>query len=78
MCVMVPFVNETPRFLINHGQTEQGLRNPCRLRQLPEDHPYVQLEYQGVIAQVQFEQRCYQGHSYWTVMKDIFLIASNR
>lgn len=31
LCLMVPFVPETPRFLINHGKSEQGLKNLCRL-----------------------------------------------
>jgi MFS family permease len=77
LCLMVPFVPETPRFLINHGKSEQGLKNLCRLRKLPADHPYVQTEYQEIEAQVRYEQECYQGHSYWVVLKDIFTIRSN-
>lgn len=35
LCLMVPFVPETPRWLINHGKSEKGLDNICRLRKLP-------------------------------------------
>ncbi|KAB8254312.1 hypothetical protein BDV32DRAFT_142996 [Aspergillus pseudonomiae] len=77
MCLMIPFVPETPRYLINHGRSEQGIKNLCRLRKLPIDHPYVQTEYQEIEAQVRYEQECYQGHSYWVVIQDIFLIKSN-
>ncbi|RJE22365.1 transporter [Aspergillus sclerotialis] len=77
MCLMIPFVPETPRFLINHGKSEKGRKHLSMLRKLPTDHPYVQLEYQEITAQVRYEQECYQGHSYWVVMKDIFTIKSN-
>ncbi|KAL4940580.1 hypothetical protein BDV06DRAFT_230246 [Aspergillus oleicola] len=77
MCLMIPFVPETPRYLINHGKAEQGLKNLCRLRKLPADHPYVQIEYREIQAQVQFEQETAEGHSYWVVIKDIFGNKSN-
>jgi MFS family permease len=77
MCLMIPFVPETSRYLINHGKLEQGLNNLAKLRNLPSDHPYVQLEYREMKAQVEYEQECHQGHSYWVVIKDIFLIKSN-
>ncbi|CAP96118.1 putative quinate permease [Penicillium chrysogenum] len=77
MCLMIPFVPETPRYLINHGKAEQGLKNLCRLRQLPPDHPYIQIEYREIQAQVQFEQENFQGHNYWVVVKDIFGNRSN-
>jgi MFS family permease len=77
LVLMIPFIPETPRYLINHGKAEQGLKNLCRLRQLPEDHPYVQIEYREICAQVESEQEAFQGHSYWVVLKDIFGNRSN-
>lgn len=77
MCLMIPFVPETPRYLINHGRSEEGIKNLCRLRKLPIEHPYVQTEYQEIEAQVRYEQECHQGHSYWVVLQDILLIKSN-
>lgn len=56
MCLMVPFVPDSPRWLINHGKSEQGLRNLTRLRKLPAEHVYVQTEYQEIEAQVRSEQ----------------------
>lgn len=56
MCLMISFVPETPRYLINHGKSEQGLKNLCKLRQLSPEHPYIQIEYQEIEAQVRFEQ----------------------
>lgn len=77
MCLMIPFVPESARYLINHGKSEKGLQSLCKLRKLPSEHPYLQLEYREMEAQMQYEQECYQGHSYWVVIKDIFLIKSN-
>ncbi|KAL4967108.1 uncharacterized protein BDV14DRAFT_207608 [Aspergillus stella-maris] len=77
LVLMIPWIPETPRYLINHGKTEQGLKNLCRLRKLPVDHPYIQQEFREIQAQVQFEQETAQGHNYWVVVKDIFGNKSN-
>ena len=61
MVFMVPFIPETPRYLIAHGKGEQGLKNLCRLRKLPEDHPYIIQEYNEVVSQVNHEQEARQG-----------------
>jgi MFS family permease len=77
MCLMIPFVPETPRYLINRGKNEQGLKNLCKLRKLPADHHYVQTEYQEILAQVRFEQDEHKGYNYWIVLQDIFTNKSN-
>ncbi|KAH0363971.1 general substrate transporter, partial [Aureobasidium melanogenum] len=77
MCIMVPFVPETPRYLINHGKSEEGLANLTKMRKLPAEHPYVQTEYQEIQAQVRFEQEERQGHSYLVIFRDIFTNRSN-
>lgn len=56
MCIMILFVPETPRYLINHGRSEEGLKNLTTLRKLPAEHVYVQTEYQEIEAQVRSEQ----------------------
>ena len=77
MCIMVPFIPETPRIVISHGKAEQGLKNLTRLRKLPADHPYVQVEYSEIKNQVDAEQEVHKGHSYSSISKDIFTIRSN-
>ncbi|KAL4926189.1 uncharacterized protein BDV17DRAFT_299859 [Aspergillus undulatus] len=77
LVLMIPWIPETPRYLINHGKADQGLKNLCRLRKLPPDHPYVQQEFREIQAQVQFEQETFEGHNYWVVIKDIFGNRSN-
>lgn len=74
---MIPLVPETPRYLINHGKSEQGLKNLALLRQLSEDHPYVQIEFQEIEAQFLHEQEARKGHNYWIVLNDVFTDRSN-
>lgn len=77
MVLMVPFLLETPRYLIRIGKKEQGLKNLCKLRNLPEDHPYVHLEYSETVHQIEAEQEIHAGNSYWQVLKDIFTVPAN-
>ena len=77
MCIMIPFIPETPRYLINHGKSEQGLENLTKLRKLPASDSYVQTEFQEIEAQYHAEQEVHAGHNYWTVLKDIFTDKSN-
>lgn len=74
---MIPLVPETPRYLINRGKSEQGLKNLTRLRKLPADHPYVQTEFQEIEAQYFHEQEVHKGYNYWVVLKDVFTDRSN-
>jgi hypothetical protein len=74
---MILFVPETPRYLISHGKAEKGRKNLTLLRKLPEDHPYVQVEYSEIKMQVDLEQEVRKGHSYGAIFKDIFTIRSN-
>lgn len=77
MCIMIPLVPETPRYLINHGKSEKGLKNLTLLRGLPMDHPYVQTEFQEIQAQFHHEQDARKGHNYLVVFKDVFTDRSN-
>jgi hypothetical protein len=77
MCIMIPLVPETPRYLINRGRSMQGLGNLTRLRKLPANHPYVQVEFREIEAQYLHEQETHEGHNYWIVLKDVFADRSN-
>lgn len=77
MCCLIPLVNESPRFLINHNKLERGLATISKLRNLPPEHKYVQTEYQEMVDQHNYEQEVSQGHSYWVVAKDVVQNKSN-
>ena len=61
MFFMMPFVLETPRALIAKGNRDQGLQNLCKLRNLDENHPYLQQEFMEICAQVDQEQELAKG-----------------
>ncbi|KAM0323874.1 hypothetical protein ACHAQA_008455 [Verticillium albo-atrum] len=75
---LIWFVIETPRALISKGKKERGLKNLCKLRGLPAEHPYVHQEYMEINAQAEFEQSQYKGYNYIAVFKDIGKNPSNR
>lgn len=77
MCIMIPFLSETPRYLMRIGKRKQGLVNLCKLRKLSADHPYIQLEYQETINQLDAEQQIHAGNSYLQIVKDVFTDAKN-
>ncbi|KXH67379.1 quinate permease [Colletotrichum salicis] len=72
------FVVETPRALISKGKQERGLKNLCKLRGLPAEHPYVHEEYLEILAQSEAEQSQAKGHGYIVVVKDVVTNASSR
>lgn len=77
MLIQIPFLLETPRYLIRIGKRELGLKNLCTLRNLPADHPYIQVEYQESVNQIEAEQELHAGNSYAQIIKDVFTIPRN-
>nr|BAK00638.1 predicted protein [Hordeum vulgare subsp. vulgare] len=71
-------VNETPRWLTMKGRHEQALKNLCILRQLPEDHPFVQNELLDVREQLEREREATMGTSRWGKFRELVMIPSNR
>ncbi|KAI4597344.1 hypothetical protein KJ359_004450 [Pestalotiopsis sp. 9143b] len=78
MFLMMFFVIDTPRALITRGKREQGLKNLCKLRNLPTEHQYLKQEYMEVCAQVDAERELATGSNYWVVLKEIATVPSNR
>ena len=44
------FLPESPRYLIKHGRIAEGTEVLCKLRNLPENHPDLARELNGIIA----------------------------
>ncbi|KAH7031697.1 general substrate transporter [Microdochium trichocladiopsis] len=72
------FTPETPRFLLSKGKRSQALATLCRFRNLPEDHPYVQAEFQGIENQLNAEIEVVAGASTLDLVKETFADLSNR
>ncbi|WWC63043.1 uncharacterized protein I303_105642 [Kwoniella dejecticola CBS 10117] len=54
LCAL-PFMPESPRWLILRNKEQQALKALCRIRRLPEDHPYLLAEYNDISESVTAE-----------------------
>lgn len=60
------------------GNRSEALATLVRFRQLPEDHPYVQAEFQGIESQLNHEIELVSGSSTVDLIKETFVDISNR
>lgn len=72
------FCYESPRWLVKVGRNEQALHNLSKIRNLPEDHPYVVGELNDVYEQLNMEFEAVKGSSILSIMKELFMQRSNR
>ena len=52
--IFMPF---TPRWLVHHGREADARRTLAKLRNIPEDHELIELEFLEIKAQSMFEKR---------------------
>lgn len=78
MFIMIWFLIETPRALIQKGKDEQARDNLVKLRGLPIEHPYVAQEYNEAIAQAEASQGQARGFNYAAVFRALASSPSNR
>lgn len=68
---------ESPRWLIKVGRHEEGLKNLSQLRNLPEDHPYVQTEIIDINDQLNREREATMGTTWLGPIREMFSSKSN-
>lgn len=71
------FSYESPRYLIKVGKRQLALTNLCRLRGLPEIHPYVLNEIEAIETALQAEVEATMGMGALGFLKEMFLIPGN-
>ncbi|KAH9893764.1 general substrate transporter [Xylariomycetidae sp. FL2044] len=71
-------IQETPRYLFMRGRHEEGVKALVALRQLPEDHPFVQAEMIGVRDQLEREEEATMGVSRLGKLRELLFISANR
>lgn len=59
LAIGVWFMPFSPRWLINKGRDEEALRTLARLRNLPEDHSLIQVEFLEIKSEAEFERRIF-------------------
>lgn len=72
------FCNESPRWLAKQDRWETAKVTLQTLRQLPEDHPYLQEEFHDMATQLEHERMLIGGASFWSLQREMWTIAGNR
>lgn len=69
---------ESPRSLLMKNKKTEAMAVLCRFRRLPEDHPYVQAEFQGMENQLNHEIELVSGASTMDLVRETLYNVSNR
>ncbi|KAI1321977.1 MFS sugar transporter-like protein [Xylariaceae sp. FL0255] len=70
--------NESPRYLARKDRWEESRAVLKKLRQLPDEHPYLQEEFQEIAEQLEAERQLMGDATFWTLQKEMWLVKSNR
>ncbi|KAI2641022.1 MFS sugar transporter-like protein [Xylaria nigripes] len=70
--------NESPRYLARKDRWEEAKTVLRRLRQLPDNHPYLQEEFQEIADQLEQERRLMGDATFWSLQKEMWLVKTNR
>lgn len=69
---------ESPRWLARHDQWEKAAAVLSRVSNLPQDHPYIQMELAEMSEQLELERRLIGGAKFMDLQKEMWLIPGNR
>ncbi|KAK4503963.1 hypothetical protein PRZ48_004878 [Zasmidium cellare] len=72
------FQPESPRWLVKKGRIEDARHALATIRQLPEDDLYIAREIADVTEQLEQEQEATMGTSKFGIVRELFMIPSNR
>ncbi|KAJ5127034.1 hypothetical protein N7448_007813 [Penicillium atrosanguineum] len=72
------FCPESPRWLLYVGQREKAMTSMSKLRHLPIDHPFLQVEISGMDARILHETEAASNTSPWELLKETLLPVENR
>ena len=70
--------NESPRWLAKQDRWEKSKATLQTLRQLPNDHPYLEEEFNDMALQLEHERILIGGSSFWNLQREMWTIAGNR
>jgi hypothetical protein len=62
---------ESPRWLVLRGKQDQALKALCRVRRLPEDHPFVVEEYNDIVNSVISEKEIAHSTSWLGLFQEL-------
>lgn len=72
LAVLMIFQPEAPRWSLAKGRREQGIRDLCYLRNLPEEHEYIRFEVGQIDEQLEDERKQGADKSFMGKLKESF------
>jgi MFS family permease len=72
------FMTESPRFLAKQDRWEKARQVLALVRNLPEDHPYVQSEFSDIALQLERERLLINGAGWRSLQREMWTIPGNR
>lgn len=69
---------ESPRWLARQDRWEEAKSVLALTRNLPQDHPYLEEEFQEIADQLEHERRLIGDATYWNLQKEMWTISGNR
>ncbi|KAK3066491.1 hypothetical protein LTR53_017131, partial [Teratosphaeriaceae sp. CCFEE 6253] len=78
ICTLSFFAVESPRWLVRAGKQEQAEANLSKLRNLPNDHWYIQSELVDINDQLNREKEATMGTKWFGPLKELVMLPSNR
>jgi MFS family permease len=70
--------NESPRWLARKDQWENAGNTLAKIRNLPVEHEYVQMELTEIKENLELEARLIGGNGFWDLQKEMWTIRGNR
>lgn len=71
LLIFMPFMIESPRWLVSKNRVEKATKNLAWVRNLPADHPYLQREMADIQAGVEHELQLVHGsRSAWQMLRE--------
>ncbi|KAL1990508.1 hypothetical protein VTN49DRAFT_6347 [Thermomyces lanuginosus] len=70
--------NESPRWLAKQDRWEESKATLCKVRALPENHPYIEEEFRDIKIQLDNERELIGGSGIWDLQREMWTIPGNR
>ena len=78
LCCCMLLCNESPRWLARQDRWEECRLILSRIRNLPQDHPYVEDEFREIVNQLEHERQLIGDATWWNLQREMWTIAGNR
>ncbi|KXL44056.1 hypothetical protein M433DRAFT_73491 [Acidomyces richmondensis BFW] len=72
LIILMTLQPESPRWLIKQNKISQATQKLSYIRNLPEDHEYIQWEVQNIRQQLEREAEVNSDRSFWLALKECF------